>query len=104
VSAPWHVKARAVLFAIFCFELGVFLLVFPWMDRWSTNYFALLTPESYDAAHWYQWWRLTWNSGYFRGAISGIGLLNIYISLAAVARLREFASAEDEDGDDAVQG
>jgi hypothetical protein len=29
-----------------------------------------------------------WTSTYFRGALSGLGLLNIYISLGEVSRLR----------------
>ncbi|MGH9672217.1 MAG: hypothetical protein ACRD44_03470 [Bryobacteraceae bacterium] len=71
----------ALLFSIFCFEVGVFLVVFPWMDYWPTNYFAGLSPE----------WSRVWSSNYFRGAMSGLGFLNIYISLSQVFRLRRFS-------------
>lgn len=97
--ATWQQKLGGVLFAILTFELGVALLVFPWLDHWAFNYFALLTPESYREATWYEWWRRIWNSGYFRGAISGIGLLNLYVSIAAVFQLRRFAP-RDEHGED----
>ena len=34
------------------------------------------------------WLRDYWTSSYFRGALSGLGLLNIYISLGELLRLR----------------
>jgi hypothetical protein len=76
----WHDKLLALLSVIFCFELGVFLLVFPWATEWDINYFPRL-PE---------WLRHMWVSPYFRGAVSGLGLVNIYISFVEVFRLRRF--------------
>ncbi|MBM3734865.1 MAG: hypothetical protein FJW39_03690 [Acidobacteria bacterium] len=96
----WYQKAGSLVFAIFCFELGLFLVVFPWLHHWTVNYFALLTPESYEQASWYEWWRHTWNSGYFRGAVSGLGLVNIYIALHAIAGLRRFSEADGTDPED----
>jgi hypothetical protein len=48
------------------------------MDYWSNNSIASLAP----------WVREFWESTYFRGALSGLGLVNIYISLGEVFRLR----------------
>jgi hypothetical protein len=76
--APWYHKLGILLFILVCFEVGVFLVVFPWMNYWGNNSIASLAP----------WVRAIWDSAYFRGALSGIGLLNIYISLAEVFRLR----------------
>jgi hypothetical protein len=78
----WYHKAAAVMTAIFCFELGVFLLVFPWVSEWNVSYSSLLPP----------WAREWWLNSYFRGAISGLGLLNIYISFVEVFRLRRFSA------------
>ncbi|MCS7026346.1 MAG: hypothetical protein NZV14_16225 [Bryobacteraceae bacterium] len=78
----WYHKYAAVLFAIFCFELGVFLLVFPWLDSWERNYFATWRPEL----------QRVWMNAYFRGAISGLGLVNIFIAFLEILRLRRFAS------------
>lgn len=75
---PWYHKLFVLLFVIVCFEVGVFLVVFPWMDYWNNNSIAGLAP----------WVRNVWVNPYFRGALSGLGLLNIYISLAEVFRLR----------------
>jgi len=32
--------------------------------------------------------RDVWDSAYFRGAVSGLGLINIYIALAEIARFK----------------
>jgi len=77
-KTSWFHKLASLLFIIVCFEVGVFLLVFPWMDYWSNNSIASLAP----------WVREFWESTYFRGALSGLGLVNIYISLGEVFRLR----------------
>jgi hypothetical protein len=76
----WQDKLLALLGVIFCFELGVFLLVFPWATEWDVNYFPRLPF----------WAREFWVSPYFRGAVSGLGLVNIYISFVEVFRLRRF--------------
>lgn len=86
VSAPareyrWYHKAGAIAFTIVCFELGVFLLVFPWMEVWDANYFAGLDPR----------WAQVWRNPYFRGAVSGLGLANIFISFVEIVRLRRFS-------------
>jgi len=74
----WFHKLRSLLFIIVCFEVGVFLLVFPWMDYWNNNSIAGFARGV----------RTIWESPYFRGALSGLGLVNIYISLGEVLRLR----------------
>ena len=75
----WYHKAGAVLFITFCLEMGLFLVIFPWTDYWD-NFTAF-------AGHW----RHYCDNLYVRGAISGVGIVNLYISLAEVFRLRRFA-------------
>ena len=72
---PWYSKLLSLCFVIFCFEIGVFLVVFPWMEIWEANQVANFAP----------WLADLWGSPYFRGALSGLGLVNIYISLAGDA-------------------
>jgi hypothetical protein len=81
-KVSWVHRLGALLFILVCFEVGVFLLVFPWMDYWDSNWIAGLAP----------WMHPVWSSSYFRGALSGVGLLNIYISMAEVFRLRRPAA------------
>jgi hypothetical protein len=85
-SAPcyrWYHKVFAVLFSLFCFEIGAFLFCFPWLEIWSQNYFANLGPA----------WSELWFNPYFRGAVSGLGLIDIGIALAEVFRLRRFSGS-----------
>ncbi len=75
----WYHKLVAVLFATLCLELGFFLLVFPWTS-YATD-FAAFRPE----------WRPYWYNPYIRGAISGLGVVNLYIAFVEILRLRRFA-------------
>ena len=77
----WYHKLSAVLYVVLCFEIGLFLLFFPWSDYWKPNYLANFSPE----------WGLFWLNPYFRGAVSGIGIINIYISILEAFRLRRFS-------------
>ena len=80
----WYHKAGALLYIFFCFEIGVFLLLYPWSPWWGESFFSGLIPA------WYEWW----NSPYFRGAISGLGVIDIGISFTELFRLRRFARGE----------
>ena len=66
-----------LVFAIFTFEIGLFLTVFPWVDIWSLNYFSGWIPALENI----------WDEPYFRGAITGLGLVNIYVACTEVLRL-----------------
>jgi hypothetical protein len=79
VRHTWYHKLGIFLFIIVCFEVGAFLSVFPWTPQWDSNAVGALFPALRDL----------WTSSFFRGALSGLGLLNIYISLGEVARLRK---------------
>ena len=59
----------------------MFLVIFPWSDFWDRSFFSALAPE----------WRLYWDNAYLRGALSGLGIVNVYIALLEIFRLRRFA-------------
>lgn len=82
----WYHKPLALLFSVLCFELGVFLAVFPWLEFWDNNYFAGLVPAV----------QMFWPSPYFKGAVSGLGVVNIYISFVEIFRLRRFTPSPPE--------
>jgi hypothetical protein len=83
VSGPtWFQRLSSVLFVVFCFELGLFLLIYPWTDAWTENSLSLVAPARVSAT-----WRMLWNNSYFRGGMSGIGLVNIWIAIAEVFRM-----------------
>lgn len=85
-SASFHTPAAPpakprrllrICFAIFTFEIGLFLLIFPWRDSWMVNYFQGAT----------QFLAGVWDSPYFRGAVSGLGLANIYLAVLEFLRV-----------------
>jgi hypothetical protein len=79
--ARWYHKMSAILFITFCLEIGFFLLIFPWTEFWESNYFSAFIPE----------WHRYWDNLYLRGAVSGIGVVNLYISFVEMFRLRRFS-------------
>jgi hypothetical protein len=78
----WFQRLSSVLFVIFCFELGLFLLIYPWTDAWAENFFSSAVPDTAVS-----FWQQGWNNPYVRGAVSGLGLVNIWIAIAEVFRL-----------------
>lgn len=81
--ATWMQKLSAILFCIFCLELGLFLLIYPWLGNlWNHNWVFSLRPE----------WQRFLLSEQFRGAVSGLGILNLFIAFMEIGRLRRFAS------------
>ena len=71
-------KIQAVVFILFCLEMGIVLVLFPWSALWDQNYFFGLAPR----------WNRIFFSSYLRGAISGLGVVNIWIALSEAWRLR----------------
>ena len=75
--SSWQSRLLGISFAIFAFEIGLFLVIFPWAgDAWEINAF-----QSGSIL------RNLWDEPYFRGAVSGVGLVNIYIALLQIVRL-----------------
>jgi len=60
-------RALAILYIVFCFEMGVLLLVLPWLSLWHKNFFV----ENYF------WVSTLARDYYLRGLVSGIGLADI---------------------------
>jgi hypothetical protein len=66
----WQRRLLRISLALFVFEIGAFLVIFPWTESWNINYFQTLTPGLQNL--WYQ--------PSFRGALTGLGFVNIYIA------------------------
>jgi hypothetical protein len=78
----WSQRLGSVLLIIICLELGLFLLIYPWSDGWSDNYFAWAVRGSIQPA-----WHAFWTNSFVRGAISGMGAVNLWIAVTEVFRL-----------------
>jgi hypothetical protein len=73
----WPARLLNICFAIFALEIGIFLVVFPWMDDvWKINYFQSAFPALHNI----------WEDPYFRGALTGLGLLNCYVACWELVR------------------
>jgi len=62
---------RLVLVVLF-FEVGVVLIFLPWSAFWDRNYFAQLVPSLHAAI----------TNNFFRGAVSGLGVINVVAGFA----------------------
>ena len=78
----WFRRLTSIIFVIFCFEVGLFLLIYPWTDAWANNYFAWIAPGSIQAP-----WNEFWNNSYVRGALSGVGVVNLWIAITEVFQM-----------------
>ena len=72
----WHRRVLGLCLVIFALELGLFLVVFPWRPEWELGWVPVHVPKFFKV----------WMSHYLRGAVSGLGFLNIYIALAELFR------------------
>jgi hypothetical protein len=84
-------KLTIVFFILICFEIGVLLVILPWVPSpsWNENYLLVLAA---DKIHW-PWLALAMKSGYVRGAVTGLGLLNILLGLWEIANFKKTALA-----------
>lgn len=70
------VLARLLFLAYFV-EVGLVLLVVPWSPFWDRNYFLDLWPAAVALTH----------SNLVRGAVSGLGLINLWAAMSELAAL-----------------
>lgn len=79
------------IFILLAFEVGLFLVMFPWSLTWENNFFLTGIPTLKDALMSY----------YFRGAVSGLGLVNVFLAIGEAwhfrARIRELESHESQE-------
>ena len=71
-------RLLAIAYLVLCFELGVLLFLFPWVSVWTKNYFVEHSSLVAGLAHNY----------FFRGAVSGLGLADIWLACYEFWRLR----------------
>ena len=66
---------RRLLFVAFFVEVGLLLIVLPWSAFWERNYFASLWPALVPLL----------TNNFVRGAVSGLGVLNLLAGLSELA-------------------
>ncbi len=73
-------KVLFVIYVLYCLEVGIFLLVYPWMRLWDQNF--LLQYSSYL--------RVLLLNDFFRGAVSGLGIANLILGAWEVAHFQRY--------------
>jgi hypothetical protein len=52
------------------------LVIFPWLPNWDISWVPIHSPRLTDL----------WMSQYFRGALSGLGLLDLWVAITELFR------------------
>jgi hypothetical protein len=67
---------RLVIIALLI-ELGLLLIIVPWSAYWERNYFAQISPLVHAIV----------TSNYVRGAVTGLGAVNLFGALSDLAMM-----------------
>ena len=92
-------RLSVIFYIILCLEIGLVLTVLPWVPHgwlglsdWSNNYFLLLA--AHKAGYGVQRFVA---SGWIRGAVSGIGILNLGMGIWEIINFRKTVRALDSE-------
>jgi hypothetical protein len=69
-------RLLTIIYIIFCLELGIFLFILPWASFWGKNYFIGHYPLVSGI----------WRNYFLRGAVSGLGLADIWLAVYEIWR------------------
>ncbi len=67
----WYRYLGPSVFALFCIELGILLVLAPWIEIYERNVYQFIPLD----------WQRLFLSHHFRGALSALGFLNFIIAL-----------------------
>jgi hypothetical protein len=76
---------RRLVYAAFFVEVGILLVVLPWSGFWDRNYFGIAWPGL----------RPILANNFVRGAVTGLGLVNLFTGLADLALLFAVRGRQD---------
>jgi hypothetical protein len=89
-------KLSVFFYIILCIEIGVFLTVLPWWPQgkwgisdWGNNYFLLYAARTTGI----QGLQAVVASGWVRGAVSGVGILNLGIAFWEIFNFKRTVAA-----------
>lgn len=67
----WYQYLGPSIFALFCIELGILLVLAPWIEIYERNVYQFIPLD----------WQRFFLSHQFRGALSALGFLNFIVAL-----------------------
>jgi hypothetical protein len=89
-------RISVIFYIILCLEIGIFLTVLPWwpqgmwgLSDWGNNYFLLYAARKTG----YQGLQTVVASGWVRGAVTGVGLLNLGIAFWEIFNFKQTVRA-----------
>jgi hypothetical protein len=89
-------RLSVIFYIILCMEIGIFLTVLPWwpqgmwgLSDWGNNYFLLYAARATGI----QGLQAVVASGWVRGAVSGVGLLNLGIAIWEIFHFKQTVTA-----------
>jgi hypothetical protein len=95
-------KLSVIFYIILCLEIGLVLALLPWIPQgwfglsdWGNNYFLLYAARK-TGLHGIQ---AVVASGWIRGAVTGVGLLNIGIAFWEIFHFRQTVNTLQESTD-----
>ena len=81
-------KLTVIFFIILCLLLGFYLILSPWdtlFGNWSENYLLVMVTDKAGSPFLY----MTISSNWFRGAVTGLGVLNLVIAFWEAAHFNQ---------------
>lgn len=82
-------KITVIVYILISFEVGILLMILPWKPYWEDNFFLYYITSKLNAA----WLPTLLTSGYVKGAVTGIGALNVLAGLRDLFKFRESVNA-----------
>ena len=83
-------RLTVIFYIVLCLEAGIFLTVLPWwqplgMGDWGDNYFLVVAAHKVG----FVGLQRAVASGWVRGAVTGVGLLNLAMAFWEIINFRE---------------
>ena len=78
-------KITVIVYILISFEIGILLMIIPWKPYWDDNFFLYFITGKLHAA----WMATFLKHKLVRGAVSGVGVLNILAGLYDIFKFRE---------------
>lgn len=79
-EAPvWLQRLFTGVYVLFCITLGMALVILPWTEGWFADGFLARWPAVQHLMH----------MGFMRGAVSGLGLIDIWLGVLEAVHYRD---------------
>ena len=79
-SPLWLQRLSLVILVVFCFYVGLLVMLLPWTRYWNENHYLLTWPFLGPLM----------NAGFTRGFVSGLGMLDIWVGISEIIHYREY--------------